>query len=116
MASACDTAVRASKRRGAADAHLLSAFSHRRGAVLGQAAVPDKANELGAADAFLPSLLLEGRVVTADALHTQRAHARYLVEGRQAAYLLVVKGNQPSLVQAIDQLPEQAFSPGAPDR
>ncbi len=41
--------LRGSKRQGAADAHLLSAFSHRLGVVLGQAGVADKTNEIGAA-------------------------------------------------------------------
>ena len=64
--------LRGSKRQGAADAHLLAAFSHRRGVVLGQVGVADKTNELGAAQAFLLTVALEGRIVTADALLTQR--------------------------------------------
>ena len=44
--------LRGSKRRGAADAHLLAAFSHRLGVVLGQVGVPDKTNAIGAADEF----------------------------------------------------------------
>jgi DDE_Tnp_1-associated len=72
--------LRGSKRRGAADAHLLSAFSHRLGVVLGQAGVPDKTNELGAADEFLRSVVLEGRVVTADALLTQRSRAQTILD------------------------------------
>jgi len=59
---------RGSRRRGAADARLLSALSQRLGAVLGQTAVPDKANEIGAADDPLVTPVLAGRVVTADAL------------------------------------------------
>jgi hypothetical protein len=58
---------------------------------------------------------LEGRVVTADALHTNAAEARYLV-GRGADYVLVVKDNQPGLVAAIDRVPAGAFSPGASNR
>lgn len=38
---------------------------------------------------------LTGSVVTVDALHAQTSHARYLVEDRQAHYLLSVKNNQP---------------------
>ena len=34
-------ALRGSRRRGAADAHLLAAFSHRLGVTLGQTGVPD---------------------------------------------------------------------------
>ena len=102
--------LRGSKRRGAADAHLLSAFSHRLGAVLGQTAVPDKTNEIGAADEFLLSLLLEGRVVTADALLTQRSLAQTILDSG-GDYLLVVKDNQPTLHADIAAM----FAPGADD-
>ncbi|MFD8079835.1 hypothetical protein ACFV3E_45435 [Streptomyces sp. NPDC059718] len=33
--------------------------------------------------------------VTADALHTQRDHARFLVETKKAHYAFTVKKNQP---------------------
>ena len=88
--------LRGSKRRGAAGSHLLSALSQRLGVVLGQAAVPDKTNEIGAADDFLLTLVLEGRVVTADALLTQRSLAQTVL-AHGGDYLLVVKGNQPQL-------------------
>lgn len=88
--------LRGGKRRGAADAHLLSAFSHRRGVVLGQAGVPDKTNEIGAAPDLLLTLVLEGRVVTADALLTQREVARTTLAS-EGDYLLMVKDNQPTL-------------------
>ncbi|MEU9047778.1 MULTISPECIES: ISAs1 family transposase [unclassified Kitasatospora] len=50
---------------------------------------------------------MTGVVVTADALHTQRAHARFLVERKKkkAHYLLVVKANQPGLFQQLRSLP-----------
>jgi len=54
---------------------------------------------------------VEGRVVTADALLTQRALAIYLV-GRQAHDHVTVKGNQPTLARESALL----FEPhGAPD-
>ncbi len=97
--------LRGSKRRGATDAHLLAALSHRLGVVLGQAAVPDKTNELGAADEFLLGLVLEGRVVTADALLAQRPLAETVL-ARGGDDLFVVKENQPTLRWEI----ETAFS------
>ncbi|WP_329182883.1 hypothetical protein [Actinacidiphila glaucinigra] len=36
---------------------------------------------------------LTGTTVTADALHTQRDHARFLVEGKKAHYAFTVKKN-----------------------
>jgi hypothetical protein len=44
-------------------------------------------------------------VVTTDALHTQREHADWLITQKHAAYLLVVKGNQPTLHQQLKSLP-----------
>jgi predicted transposase YbfD/YdcC len=44
-------------------------------------------------------------VVTADALHAQRAHADYLVVQRGADYLLTVKANQPTLFAQLKALP-----------
>ena len=102
--------LRGSKRQGAADAHLLSAFSHRRGVVLGQTGVPDKPNELGAAEEFLLSIVLEGRGVTADALLTQRELAQTsLASGGDS--LLVVKENQPTRYADV----AATFAPAADD-
>jgi predicted transposase YbfD/YdcC len=100
--------LRGSKRRGAIDAHLLGAFSHRLGVALGQLGVPDKTNEIGAADELLLAVVLEGRVVTADALLTQREIARTILAGG-GDYLLVVKENQPALHADI----AAAFAPAA---
>jgi len=44
-------------------------------------------------------------VITADALHTQHAHADWLVGVKQAAYLLIVKANQPALHHQLSTLP-----------
>jgi hypothetical protein len=68
--------LRGSKARGACDAHLLSAVSHGLGLTLFQEAVGDKTNEITAAQAVLAALVLEGRVVTMDALLTQKAIAQ----------------------------------------
>ena len=68
--------LRGSKRQGALDVHLLSAVTHRLGLTLYQKAVPEKTNEIGALPAMLQVLLLEGRVVTVDALLCQRTIAQ----------------------------------------
>jgi predicted transposase YbfD/YdcC len=47
---------------------------------------------------------LHNVIVTADALHTQRAHADYLRE-HGGDYVLIAKGNQPGLFAALDDLP-----------
>ncbi len=71
--------LRGSAKMGAPGAHLLSAFSQRLGVTLGQKAVSNKTNEITAAPHLLESLVLTGRVVTMDALLTQRPIAEVIV-------------------------------------
>jgi hypothetical protein len=40
-------------------------------------------------------------VVTLDALHTQAETARHLIDDKKAHNLMIVKGNQPSLLRAV---------------
>jgi predicted transposase YbfD/YdcC len=55
------------------------------GAVLGQAAVDGKTNEITQFAPLLEPLDLAGCVITADALHTQREHAQFLIADKAAA-------------------------------
>ena len=71
--------VRGAKQQGALEVHRLSVLSQRLGLTLFQQAVADKTNEIGAIQAVLEALVLEGRVVTMDALRCQRAVARTIV-------------------------------------
>ncbi|MET9324845.1 transposase [Streptomyces sp. NPDC003038] len=71
-------------------AHLLSAVTGA-GRTVTQLRVPDKTNEITGFARLLAPFDLAGTVVTADALHTQREHARFLVEEKYAHYLFVVK-------------------------
>lgn len=91
--------------------HLVAAFAHRAGAVLGQAASPGKGRELAAVKAVLGQVPLAGRVVTGDALLTQRDVCARVVAG-DGDYLLPVDENQPALLAAC----EAAFSPLGGDR
>ncbi len=95
--------LRGSAKRGAADAHLLSALSHRLGVVLGQVAVSDKRNEITAAPDLLAQLVLTGRLVTVDAHLTQRRLAQQIRE-QGGDYLMVVKENQPTLLEDLTVL------------
>jgi hypothetical protein len=64
--------LRGSLKQGALQTHLLSAVSHGLGLTLAQEAVGEKTNEVGAVQRVLAGLVLEGRVVTVDALLTQK--------------------------------------------
>ncbi|WP_328623202.1 ISAs1 family transposase [Streptomyces sp. NBC_00354] len=96
--------ARGSRTDVAPAAHLLSAVTAT-GRTVSQLRVPDKTNEITAFTALLDPFDLTGTVVTADALHTQREHAKWLVEVKNAHYLMVVKGNQPNLHAALKALP-----------
>ncbi len=50
---------------------------------------------------LLDAIDIQGKVITADALLTQRQFAAYLVEERHAHYHFTVKGNQPHLFEDI---------------
>lgn len=78
--------------------HFLSLSTHTTQETVCQAAVGAKTNEIPVAQALLRVLPLAGRVITADALHTQVATAQIILT-RQAAYLLPVKENQPRLYE-----------------
>jgi predicted transposase YbfD/YdcC len=85
--------------------HLLAACSGRYSAVVAQIEIDGKTSELSAFEPLLRPLDLTDTVVTADALHTQRDHARFLVQDKNAHFILVVKKNQPSLYHQLKQLP-----------
>ncbi|MEU3466275.1 ISAs1 family transposase [Streptomyces sp. NPDC006733] len=96
--------ARGSRTTTKAAAHLLAAMTGT-GLTVTQLRVPDKTNEITCFAALLEPFDLAGVTVTADALHTQREHARFLVEEKQAHYLLVVKANQPRLHHQLRSLP-----------
>jgi predicted transposase YbfD/YdcC len=61
-----------------------------------QVAVEEKTNEIPVARALLPALPRAGRILTADALHTQVETAQAILD-HGGDYLLVVKRNQETL-------------------
>lgn len=80
---------------------MVSAGAPEQGVVLGQRTGAAKANELTALPELLDLLALKGGRVTSDALGGQRARAPQLIAG-QAAYVLAVKGTQPTLPPAVE--------------
>ena len=92
--------LRGSKKQGAPAAHLLSVLAPRLGLTLAQQAVADKTNEIPVALELLRHVVLEGRVVTMDALLTQRSIAQQIVDAG-GDYVMMVKENQPRLHEDI---------------
>lgn len=83
--------------------HLLHAWSCDNRVCLAQLKVDDKSNEITAICSLLDQLFLEGSIVTADALNTQKSTVAKIVEKR-AHYVLPVKENQPGLLESIQTL------------
>jgi hypothetical protein len=84
--------------------HLLAAMDHTTRAVLAQRQVDGAPGEVPAFQPLLDGLDLAGVVVTADALQTHADAAEFLVTGKQAHYLFVVKANQPTVLDRCARL------------
>lgn len=83
--------------------HLLAAYLPQEGIVLLQVSAGHKENEIGVAPTLVQALDLRGKIVAADALHTQRAlSVQILAAGGE--YLWRVKDNQPTLRADIAEL------------
>lgn len=103
--------LRGARRPDGSRVHLLSAFLQQQRATVAQIEVGEKTNEIPELKRLLGPLDIAGRVVTADAMHTQKETARYLVEEKQAHYLFVVKDNQKTLHQDLAALSDEDFPP-----
>ncbi len=99
---------------------LLTLAQHEDGAPQAVAVYDQKENtrrcEQTAAAALLKNLpALDGKIITADPLHCQRAPARAVVE-KGGDYLFQIKGNQPNLLKqahGLDALKDTPFLPTA---
>ncbi len=76
--------------------HLLSAVCHELGVTLAQCAVSHKTNEIPISRQLLEKFDVKGKVVTTDALLTQRAFCKELIK-QKAYYVLRVKKNQKQM-------------------
>ena len=97
--------IRGSHTDGTA-VHLLAAALHACQTVITQRRIATKNNEIPAFAPLLLQMDLRGVVVTADAMHTQRAHAEHVITAG-GHYLLVVKGNQKKLSKQLRRLPSK---------
>ncbi|MGD0247066.1 MAG: ISAs1 family transposase, partial [Streptosporangiaceae bacterium] len=104
---ACDgKEVRGAVRPDGTSLFLLSAAAS--GIVIAEREIPAKTNEIPEIGPMLLELNtrfpLAGWVLTADALHTQRALATLICENLGARYVFAVKGNQAGLYDALQAL------------
>lgn len=101
--------------RGSRGTQLVGAINARSGRVLGVEAVADKSNEIPAGQTLLERLDLDGTIALMDALHTQVETARAIVQEGGGDFVLVVKGNQPTLLDQAQHLLPEDFSPSSDD-
>jgi len=94
-------AIRGAKEYGRkSPVHMVSAWASQSNLVLGQVRVNEKSNEITAIPELLENLLLEGNIITIDAMGTQIDIASKIIE-EKADYILAVKGNQKQLLEEI---------------
>ncbi|XZE56626.1 ISAs1 family transposase [Planctomycetaceae bacterium SH139] len=90
------------RTHGESALHSISAWVCGLKMCIGLKSVADKSNEIPAAQELIGMLDLKGAVVTADAMHCQTATVEAIIE-KEADYVIVVKGNQPSLQDALHE-------------
>jgi len=89
--------------------HVLSLYEGQGHYVLAQQAVDSKENEISAAPRVLEQVSLVGKIVTGDALLTQKSLSERIMAAR-GNYIWPVKENQPRLYEDIQRL----FAPDNP--
>jgi predicted transposase YbfD/YdcC len=86
---------------------LVNAWATENRLILGQEAVAEGSNEIGAIPELLRVLSLKGALVTIDAAGCQKDFAEQIRQ-KEADFLLCVKGNQPDLEVAVQQVFDRA--------
>lgn len=94
--------------------HLLAAVSHELGIPLAQCAVGEKTNEIPVASQLLKHFDVAGKVITTDALLTQRDFCSDILAAN-ADYALPVKANQKQLFEDIRDLFEPLSETDPPE-
>jgi predicted transposase YbfD/YdcC len=88
------------RKRGLGALHSVSVWASELGLTLAQVATDEKSNEITAIPELLRLVDLSGAIITIDAMGTQTALARQIVDGG-GDYVLALKGNQGTLHQAV---------------
>jgi predicted transposase YbfD/YdcC len=81
--------------------HMVSAWSCESNVVLGQLRVNEKSNEITAKPKLLEILDIEDCIITIDAMGCQTEIAESIID-KKCDYVLAVKGNQPTLLEEIE--------------
>jgi predicted transposase YbfD/YdcC len=95
--------LRGTLGHGAADEqkmHQLGLYEVETGVLLKEQVTGEKQTELSIVSQFLTPQLVKGRILSADALHTQHAFC-WTVTCWGGDYVLIAKGNQPTLAEDL---------------
>jgi len=97
--------LRGSYDRGSSKApiHMVSAWASANRMVIGQQCTDAKSNEITAIPRLLELLVLNGAIVTIDAMGCQKEIAALITE-KEADYILALKANQPALHEQVEHL------------
>lgn len=98
--------IKGSKATGKRTVHIVSAWCSGLSMSLGQVKTAEKSNEITAIPKLLDLLELKDCVITIDAIGCQRDIATKIQE-KEADYILALKGNQKSLLEAVESSFEQ---------
>lgn len=88
------------RRNGLGALHSVSIWATEFGLSLGQVATAEKSNEITAIPELLRLVDIRGAIITIDAMGTQKAIVREIVDGG-GEYVIGLKGNQESLHKAV---------------
>jgi predicted transposase YbfD/YdcC len=105
-------ALRHALNEGDAIPYIVSAWAAQNRLALGQVKVDDKSNEITAIPELLKVLFLKGCIVTIDAMGCQKEIAAQII-GKQADYVLALKGNHATAFEEIELFFADAVPPGA---
>jgi len=88
------------RSKGLGALHSVSIWATESGLSLGQVATEEKSNEITAIPELLRLVHIKGAIITIDAMGTQKAIAKQIVEAK-ADYVLALKGNQGTIHDAV---------------
>lgn len=91
--------------------HMVSAWSSGRGLILGQLKTEIKSNEITAIPELIQSIDVKGATITIDAIGCQKEITKVIV-ANEANYVLMVKDNQRTLHDEIQNYFDQAVKVG----
>jgi predicted transposase YbfD/YdcC len=80
--------------------HQLTLYDTQTGVLLKEQVTGEKQNELSIVSQFLTPVLVKGRIISADAMHTQHAFC-FSVTRWEGDYVLIAKDNQPTLANDL---------------